>query len=319
MGRGLERRRIFQTTEDKADLLGRLALGLQTTHSQCLAWALLPNHYHLLLRAGTLPLSRLMRQVLSGYATAYNRRHQRVGYVFQNRYTSILCDEETYFLGLVRYIHLNPVKAKLVKTLDELDRYQWTGHAGLMGYHSHAWQAHDEVLRQFGQRVTAARRHYRAFLADGLSLPDPIDYTGGGLIRSYGGWQHIRAQRAHHAMRIGDERILGESDFVEEALKEDELALDTHSQFRQRGWTLERLTQRVCQAFGVDPAHLTQKGRANALSTAKALICHWGITKLGVSSTELAIRLGLSQPAVSQSAKRGQRYEQAHDLTPDPN
>ncbi len=83
-----------------------------------------------------MPLSRLMRQVLSGYATVYNRRHRRVGYVFQNRYKSILCDEETY-VGLVRYIHLNPVNAKLVKTLDELDRYQWTGHVGLMGSHSH--------------------------------------------------------------------------------------------------------------------------------------------------------------------------------------
>ncbi len=154
--------------------------------------------------------------------------------------------------------------------------------------------------------MTAARRHYRAFLADGLSWPDPIDYTGGGLICSSDGWQHISVLRAHHATCIGDERILGESDFVEEALKEDELALDTHSQFRQRGWTLERLIQRVCQSFGVAPAHLTQKGRANALSTAKALICHWVSPNWGSPRPRLPFACGcLSRP--SPSPRNGAR------------
>ena len=114
--RGLERRWIFNDEEDKRDFLARLSDGLDVTASHCLAWAVMSNHYHLLIQVNTTPLSKLMRSLLGGYAGHYNRRHRRVGYVFQNRYKSILCDEETYFLALVRYIHLNPLKAKQVKS-----------------------------------------------------------------------------------------------------------------------------------------------------------------------------------------------------------
>ncbi len=314
MGRGLERRDIFKTKEDKEDLLSRLAAGLEATHSQCMAWAILSNHYHLLIRVSAIALSQLMSQVLSGYATQYNRRHRRVGYVFQNRYKSILCDEEAYFLEMVRYIHINPLKAKIVKTLRELDQYRWTGHAGIMGNHFQEWQARDEVLSRFGRRIDAARRHYRAFINDGLHSPADIDYEGGGLIRSYGGWQNIQEKRAHHEARIGDERILGESKFVEQALKEDELQIEAQTRLKRSGWTLEKLIKNVCQSYGVPPKYITHKGRVNALSTVKALICYWGTTKLGVSSTEISIRLNISQPAVSQASKRGLRHCLANEI-----
>ena len=101
---------------------------------QCLAWAIMSNHYHLLMRVGAQPLSKLMSPLLGGYASNYNRRHRRSGYVFQNRYKSILFDADSYLLELVRTIHLNPIKAKILKSLSQLDRYHWTGHAGLQGY-----------------------------------------------------------------------------------------------------------------------------------------------------------------------------------------
>ncbi len=79
------------------------------------------NHYHLLMRNGDQPLSQLMGPLLGGYATQYNRRHNRCGYVFQNRFKSILCDAEQYLLELIHYIHLNPIKAGLIGTFDLLD------------------------------------------------------------------------------------------------------------------------------------------------------------------------------------------------------
>ncbi len=135
MGRGLERRRIFNQADDKNDFLERLGNIVEQSDGQCLAWAIMSNHYHLLIRVGAQPLSKLMSPLLGGYASSYNRRHRRSGYVFQNRYKSILCDADSYLLELVRTIHLNPIKAEIVKSLSQLDRYHWTGHVGLLGKH----------------------------------------------------------------------------------------------------------------------------------------------------------------------------------------
>ena len=140
MGRGLERRRIFNHSDDKNDFLARLGVALAESESQCLAWAVMSNHYHLLIRVSAQPLSKLMSPLLGGYASSYNRRHRRSGYVFQNRFKSILCDADSYLLGLVRYIHLNPMKAKMLASLSQLSRYRWTGHAGLLGRHTQSWQ-----------------------------------------------------------------------------------------------------------------------------------------------------------------------------------
>ena len=252
VGRGLERRRIFSTSEDKQDFLNRLSEGLEHTASRCLAWVVMPNHYHLLIQIATTPLSQLMGKVLGGYAGNYNRRHRRVGYVFQNRYRSILCDEENYFLALVRYIHLNPVKARMLNNVSELDRYRWSGHAGLMGRHVQQWQTTEDVLERFSRQKAAARRKYRAYIKAGLSGAGQEDLSGGGLIRSYGGWQNVVDQRHEHGSRIGDERILGDSDFVERILKEDELQLETKARMKNAGWTLEKLMVYVCDRFDVE-------------------------------------------------------------------
>ena len=146
IGRGLERRYIFEDSVDKRDFLSRFGDNLRRNDAQCLAWTLISNHYHFLMRAGTQPLGKLMAPVLGGFAGSYNRRHRRSGYVFQNRFASILCDEDSYLLELVRYIHLNPLRAKIVEDPTELGRYPWTGHAGILGKHRQKWHLIDEVL-----------------------------------------------------------------------------------------------------------------------------------------------------------------------------
>ena len=142
---------------DKKDFLRRLSDCLAASEAQCLAWAMMSNHYHLLIRAGSQPLSRLMGPLLGGFGGSYNRRHGRVGYVFQNRFKSILCEEDSYLLGVIRYIHLNPVRANLVSNLQMLDHYPWTGHAGIVGKSRYSWHAADEVLRLFGETRRQAR------------------------------------------------------------------------------------------------------------------------------------------------------------------
>jgi REP element-mobilizing transposase RayT len=246
MGRGLERRRIFNSDAEKKDFLARLGETLARTGSQCLAWSLMSNHYHLLIRVGDQPLARLMSPLLGGYAGHYNRRHRRSGYVFQNRYKSILCDADAYLLELVRYIHLNPLRADLAKNLGGLDRYPWTGHATLMGHRKQEWQSVTEVLSLFATRVGTARRRYREFVTQVVWERDPDALLGGGLVRSYSGWEGLKRLRKKHVHCIGDERILGESDFVERALAQDNLTVEQTTQRIQAGWDLDRLIHRVC-------------------------------------------------------------------------
>jgi len=131
MARGIERREIFKDDQDRQSFLERLALILDETQTQCYAWALIPNH--LLLRTSLTPLSKVMRRLMTGYAVTFNKRHKRSGHLFQNRYKSIVCEEDSYLLELIRYIHLNPLRAGLVKDLKELDKYPWTGHSAILG------------------------------------------------------------------------------------------------------------------------------------------------------------------------------------------
>ena len=134
MARGIERRKIFLDDKDRASFLERLALILEETQTQCYAWALIPNHFHLLLRTGPTPLSKVMRRLMTGYAVTFNLRHRRSGHLFQNRYKSVVCEEDAYLLELIRYIHLNPLRASLVQNLQELDKYPWTGHSTILGH-----------------------------------------------------------------------------------------------------------------------------------------------------------------------------------------
>ena len=117
---GIERREIFRNNKDREDFIERLEVLCPETEINCYAWAFLSNHAHFLFRTGRESLSRLMRRLLTGYVIGFNRRHGRSGRLFQNRYKSIVCQEETYLRELVRYIHLNPVRAGMVESLDEL-------------------------------------------------------------------------------------------------------------------------------------------------------------------------------------------------------
>jgi len=134
MARGIERRKLFLDDKDRQSFLDRLAIILEETQTQCYAWALIPNHFHLLLRTGPTPLSKVMRKLMTGYAVTFNKRHKRAGHLFQNRYKSIVCEEDAYLLELIRYIHLNPLRAKLVQDLTELDKYPWCGHSAILGH-----------------------------------------------------------------------------------------------------------------------------------------------------------------------------------------
>ena len=162
--RGIDRKRIFKDDADKDNFLGRLKNILTNSTTLCFAWALIPNHFHLLLQTGSVPISTIMKRLLTGHAIYFNRKHRRVGHLFQNRYKSILCQEDAYLLELVRYIHLNPIRAKIVPDLKFLDKYAYSGHAAIMGKKKNDWQDTDYVLKFFHTKLSITRRRYREYV-----------------------------------------------------------------------------------------------------------------------------------------------------------
>ena len=311
IARGIDKKKIFVTTEDRDNFLTRLGDILTETKTPCYAWALIPNHFHLLLRTGTVPISTIMRRLLTGYALWYNRRHQRHGHLFQNRYKSILCQEDAYLLELVRYIHLNPLRARIVKDLEALDRYPYCGHSVLMAKEKYRWQDTDKVLKYYGQKAGYARRSYRAFIKKGVDQGRRTDLTGGGLIRSAGGWGEVKELRAAKIFEKSDERILGDGEFVESVLAAANEAIQRKYELQSQGITIDKVAARVSEVLGIETSDVWAAGRYRSTVEARSLLCYWAARELGMSMASLSRRLNISAPAVSKAAKRGEKLAKA--------
>ena len=305
--RGIERRRIVTDDQDRDNFIERLGEIVTETKTFCFAWALIPNHAHILLRSGQTPLATVMRRLLTGYAVWYNRRHRRHGHLFQNRYKSILCQEDAYLLELVRYIHLNPLRAKIVKSLAESDKYPYSGHSALTGKRQREFQDTDYVLRLFGGKVSAARRAYRAYVKKGIAQGRRPELVGGGLIRSSGGWSGVKAMRRAQDHMKSDERILGDGEFTQFVLDEARERLEERYRLHAQGYDLDKVTLRVSSELGIDPEQVWRYGKNRLTVRARSLLCYWAVSKLGFSATELSKKLGVSQPAVSIAVKRGEK------------
>jgi len=306
--RGIERREIFADDSDRDDFVSRMETILTETSTWCYAWALIPNHFHLLLQTGDVPVANVMRRLLTGYATKFNRRHGRHGHLFQNRYKSILCQEETYLLELVRYIHLNPLRAGVVSSLEELRNYRYSGNSCIFARNSDNWFAADKILSRFGKQQDAALQAYEEFITDGVAHGRRDDLTGGGLFRSAGGWSAVISARAAGIFLKSDERILGDSDFVEKILKSADEEMEKRARYLHQGCDLGNLVSVVAGALGINPSDVEAPGRQPQRVVARSLFCYWAVRELGSTSTALAKRLGLTQPAVSLAVGRGERY-----------
>jgi putative transposase len=314
--RGINRKRIFRDNTDRNNFVERLGNIIIDTSTSCYAWVLIPNHFHLLLRTGKVPIATVMRRLLTGYAVTFNRRHRRHGHLFQNRYKSILCQEEPYLLELVRYIHLNPVRAKVVSSYEELDTYPYSGHSRIMGRFTDAWQEADEILLRFSKRISIARRKYSSFVEEGVSQGRKPELTGGGLIRSAGGWQKFQELRKMQVVLKSDERILGENDFVDTVLEGAEEVLARSYQHRLKGYDFNMAVEKVGEIFQMHPKEILTGGKQPQRVQARSLLCYWAVRELGLSATSVAVRLGLTQPTVSRSVQRGEKlaFEQDYQL-----
>lgn len=293
--RGVERREIFVDDHDRSQFLDRLSGLLGETETRCYAWALIPNHFHLLLLPTRFELAVLMRRLLTGYAVTFNLIHQRVGHLFQNRYKSVVCDKENYLLELVRYIHLNPIRSGLVRTLEELDQYPWSGHSVLIGYRTLEGQVVDEVLEHFGRTLSRARRKYRDFVSDGLGV---------GWRGELAGWrvkEKLGSKRNVEESVVVDSRILGDRVFADRVLRNRRL-----SERGRVSASLSELIGRVSSILGVDEELIRQPSKIRSLAEARGIISYIGVRELGYRGLEVGRELNLGAAGVSVALRRGE-------------
>jgi len=305
--RGIDRQTIFSDDSDYGLFLERLADLIKESGTRCFAWALMTNHFHLLLRTGNRSVSDLMKRLLTGYAVNYNRRHNRVGHLFQNRFKSILCQQGAYLLELVRYIHLNPLRANIVTDYPSLSKYPYCGHGVVLGRNKNDWQDRNYILRLFGTKEADAKRKYRDFVRKGISMGKRPDLTGGGLLRSQGGWGGLKANRRAGDYQKGDERILGDGDFVKTVLEKAEEQMQTKYRLAAEGYDFEKLLLRVAHITEMDPKQILDPQRDKARTFARSILCYWAADQLGISQSQLSMIFKQTQPAISYAVRRGRQ------------
>ena len=180
MARGNARQSIFRDTQDRQIFLAGLKRVCERFDWRIWAYCLMDNHYHLLVETREPTLSRGMREINGNYTQAFNRRHSRVGHVFQGRYKSLLVEKDAYLLEVSRYIVLNPVKAKICRGAAD---YRWSSYRHIIGEASAPeWLAVDEALKLFSKEAGRARQAYRKFVMEGVGMTDPFEQAGGGIL-----------------------------------------------------------------------------------------------------------------------------------------
>ena len=306
MGRGIERKKIFINDTDRNDFIDRLAAIAEKGAMDVYAWVLMPNHFHLLCKTQNRSLSSSMRKILTGYVVNFNRRHRRYGHLFQNRYKSIVCQEDRYLKELVRYIHLNLLRAGLVKDILELSQSPWSGHSAFMGKVKREWQNSGYVLSVFGQN-RYRRRNYQHYVQKGVALGRRPELVGGGLVRSLGGWSEVLAFRGRGEKQRSDQRILGDSEFVQDVISGlDDLVKKNLRLLGQR-INIAALAQQVCKKHEISLGELRSGSRRRDVTKARGSISWIAVRELGYSGADVARYLGVTNSCVTRFVASGQK------------
>jgi REP element-mobilizing transposase RayT len=306
MGRGIESKEIFFNDTDRTDFIDRLAALCEEGALEVYAWVLMPNHFHLLCKTRNRPLSSSMRKILTGYVVNFNRRHRRYGHLFQNRYKSIVCQEDRYLKELVRYIHLNLLRARMVKDILELNQSPWSGHSVLMGKVKREWQNSDYVLSFFGEN-RYRRRNYQQYVQKGVALGRRPELVGGGLIRSLGGWSEVLALRGRGEKQRSDQRILGDSEFVQGVISELDELVKKNLRLSGQRIDIAELSQQVCKKYNISLGELRSGSRRRNVVEARCSISWIAVRELGYSGADIARYLGVSNSCVTRFVASGKK------------
>ncbi|MBD3392630.1 MAG: hypothetical protein GF418_11110 [Chitinivibrionales bacterium] len=290
MARGLDGMPIFRDDNDRLCFLRRLKREITKTGYQCFAWALMGNHYHLLLRTNEYPIARVMRPLNGSFGRFFNKKYSRRGYVFQDRYKSVLCQDQSYACELIRYIHLNPIRSGQVKDVRALSSWKWCGHGAMIGRKNALgsdFQHVAEALRRFGKQRQSAVSNYIAFLQEGMR---EIEKGNHGLDED--------ALLEHDAAAKGLPAIIGNPSFVREAIEKNRHRMGLIRRFEDKEDFLSALARKVCRKHGIPTEELHIRGRENARSRARREFIGRALTEYHQTPTAVARYLGITLPPV---------------------
>jgi REP element-mobilizing transposase RayT/precorrin-6B methylase 1 len=307
--RGMEQRVLFRDDRDRLAYLEYLTRAVRGSGTIVLAWSLMPNHVHLLIRTGARPLEKVMQILGTNYAQYFNRRHRRQGYVFQGRYDSSLIEEDAYLLAAIRYVHLNPVKAGIVASVEELVDYPWTGHAALLGRASPVFQDVEAVRLLFDDDQEEARRRLCDWMgAEGIGDDEALlaasrneDPAGGAVV--------VSGSPLHR-----DARAAGSPDFADEVLREVQGCSAAPVAARRSRWDLDRAVLYVCSALRVDAGAVRKGRRTKEASRARAAVAYLAHRDLAISLSAMTSALGVSLSALSRALERGKKVAEEESL-----
>ncbi len=289
MLRGIEGCRIFLSTDDRLDFLGRLEHLLPEGRWRCFAWAFMPNHVHLVVGSSDGGLSRLMARLNTGYARSFNRRHRRNGYLFENRFKSRLAGDDADLMGLVVYTHRNPLAAGLVDSLEALERYPWCGHPALVGHRAPlAFESIEASLSLFADEEAAARRCLRASMVRRVSEPTSADRWRGGHRTEMPIWSSSTRQEPQSS-----NEYRGRAKHIEVQAGRD------------APLTITELIAEVARVFEVSLDEVCSPCQRRAPARARATVAHLAVEKLRLPGKAVAAALRVSPSAVSHALRRG--------------
>lgn len=246
MHRGNAGSDIFKSMRDREKFLEYIGKAVERYKLKIHTYCLMTNHYHLLLETPQPNLSQAIKWINVSYATYFNRKRGRTGHLFQGRFKSILVDADEYFKHLSRYIHLNPVRAKMT---ERCKNYQWSSYPAFGGYvKAPEWLEINWLLSLFAKDQKKAKTHYRNFVeqVDISKIENPSDSIVGGLI--LGGVDFVNWVKKNFLMRVRENKEIPQLKYFSPKL------------------TLESLVADVCREFGCERETILQKGKKGNLA-----------------------------------------------------
>jgi putative transposase len=279
VARGNERKAVFRDDEDREAYLDRLVACNERFRSRLIAYCLMDNHVHVALERGGVALSRIMRALQSAYAQQFNRRHGRVGHLFQGRYKAFLVQDELHLMRLVRYIHMNPVVAGIA---ERPQAYRWSSDRYYRRAGPPAWLAVDLVLNRLASDAVSARVVYRRLMAS-------------------------REEQRYEDVPTHRGAIRGERRFADWAL-----VVSGEAPLMPR-WTAEGVARSIAEAQGLSLGGLRKLSKARKDSRARLIAAYLGKREAGIPTAAMARCLGREESSLTRGVRR---LEDAMDRDP---